>query len=146
MIKGVIFDFNRTLYDPETNKLVEGALGLLERLKKRKYKLALISKKTAEEREDRIYQLGLDKYFQTIKLTESKSEDDFVDILASMSLCASEVAVVGDRVKLEIKIANRLGMRTIWYRKGKFANEVYEEEDERPYYTITKLEQVMSLI
>lgn len=30
MIKNVIFDWKRTLYDPDTKKLVDGALDLLE--------------------------------------------------------------------------------------------------------------------
>ena len=50
MIRGVIFDFNRTLYDPDSRQLAEGALQLLGRLRSRGYAMCLISKKSAEDR------------------------------------------------------------------------------------------------
>jgi len=43
MIKGIIFDYNRTLFDVDNNKLIEGVPELVEKLSK-KYKLCLVSR------------------------------------------------------------------------------------------------------
>lgn len=143
MIRGVIFDFNRTLYDPDTKQLVSGATTILAWLQDRGCQLCLISKKSAEERELLISSLGLNRYFRKILVIEgSKQESHFQECLSAMALPASEVAVVGDRIREEIYLGNRMGMHTIWYRSGKFAAEVPENSAQLPRCIITSLEEL----
>ncbi len=147
MIKGVIFDFNRTLYDPDSKQLVEGALRLLGRLRSDGIEACLISKKSAEGRESQIKALGLGSYFKRILVIEGgKQEAHFQECLEAMSLQAHEVAVVGDRIREEISLGNRMGMLTIWYKAGKFAAEASESRDQEPTYTVTGLDDVFGCL
>lgn len=146
-IKGIIFDFNRTLYDPEHNTLVNGTTKLLGLLQRNGYLLCLISKKSTEDRESQITSLGLSKYFKKILIIEgNKQEKDFRECLKAMDLSTHEVAVVGDRINEEILLGNKMGMCTIWYKSGKFAIEVPTESIQEPCYTITKLEKVSTFL
>ncbi|MCL5419612.1 MAG: HAD hydrolase-like protein [Candidatus Marsarchaeota archaeon] len=143
MIKGIIFDFNRTLYDPDTGQLVDGATTLLKSLHGKGYLLCLISKKSVEGRKEQITSLGLDRYFIKILIIEgNKLEAHFMECLKAMALSAAEVAVVGDRINEEILLGNKIGMRTIWYKSGKFAAEAPKEAVQEPDYTITDLQNV----
>ncbi len=63
-----------------------------------------------------------------------------------MRLFPEEILVVGDRIKREITIGNRLGMKTAWFKNGKFKDELPESKDEEPTYTLTKLEDVIQLL
>jgi len=141
MIKGIIFDFNRTLYNPESGALEPGAKEVLEYLSR--YKLCLISKKSTEDRESLIRDLGIVDCFLDIQVIEgNKQEAHFQRCLEKMQLVAQEVAVVGDRIREEIKLGNKMGMTTFWYQNGKFAQEVPRGEFENPNYTIIKLDEL----
>ena len=144
MIRGIIFDFNRTLYDPETGMLTEGALDLLEHLKAKVYKMCLISKKTTSDRREQISRLGLDGYFLDVQVLDedAKTAKSFERCSEVMALQASEIAVVGDRVRSEIALGNDLGMMTFWYRAGKFASEAPRNSREIPGNTIWRLEKL----
>lgn len=147
MIKGIIFDFNRTIYNPDSDDLVEGANKLLDKLRERGYKLCLISKKSKDDKAKRISNLGLDKYFIDIQVIEgNKTEEHFNRCLKATSLNPGEMAVVGDRIKEEISLGNRMRMTTIWYKAGKFSTELPENEEEIPRYTITDLEEVIKCL
>ena len=147
MIKGAIFDFNRTIYDPESDALIEGSLDLLEKLISEGYKLCLLSKKTTKDRRQQISNLGLDEYFLGIQVIEGKkSVENLERCRQVMSLKASEIAVVGDRVQGEISLGNQLGMVTIWYKSGKFSNEMPQNESQKPTHTITKLEETLQYL
>ena len=90
MIKGIIFDFNRTLYDPDTGQLVDGATTLLKSLHGKGYLLCLISKKSVEGRKEQITSLGLDRYFIKILIIEgNKLEAHFMECLKAMALSAA---------------------------------------------------------
>jgi len=146
-IRGFIFDFNRTLYDPEKNELIAGVLEILKKLFDSGYKLCLLSKKANLDRRRQISQLGLDKYFIDILVTDGdKNESDFQVCVDLMSLRPEQIAVVGDRVNREIKIGNRLGMKTFWFKVGKFSNELPENKDNEPDYTIFKLDEIADFI
>lgn len=143
MIKGIIFDFNRTIYDPETSKLTSGALDLLDSLKNKGYKMCLLSKKTKEDRIELIIGSGLEKYFSDIRVIDGeKTLMDFERCARVMTLDNPEIAVVGDRIRSEITPGNKLGMRTIWYKSGKFSSETPRTPEEEPTYTLTRLEEL----
>ena len=62
MKKIIIFDFNRTLYDPDQQCLVADARLVLQALRERGFSLCLISR-AAPSRKELITELGLDQYF-----------------------------------------------------------------------------------
>lgn len=135
------------LFDPDKNSLSEGAAELLEYLVKSGYKLCLIAKKSNEEREGLISELGLPKYFLKIKVVEpEKTGEDFLECADIMDLNPQEIAVIGDKIKKEILIGNRVGMITIWFKSGKFSSELPEDLSEEPRYIITKLKDVINFL
>jgi len=144
MIEGIIFDFNRTLYDPERDSLTPGCKKLLDELRKLRYKMCLISRKTKGYRREQISRLGLDKYFEKILVIEGeKNGKYFSECKEVMLLEPSEVAVIGDRVESGIYIGNKLGMFTIWYKRGKFANILPKNDFQKPNRTVTNLKEVI---
>jgi len=144
---GIIFDFNRTLYDPEKEKLMEGTIKLLNTLKKRGVIMALLSKTTTSDRRQLIRSLGLDDYFTKVVLTSgTKNESHFTEMMEAMQVSANRCVVVGDRVKSEITIGKKLGLQTIWLRRGKFRKEVADSPKEQPDHIINNLHEIYSLL
>ncbi|MCK5039474.1 MAG: HAD hydrolase-like protein [Candidatus Aenigmarchaeota archaeon] len=145
--KGIIFDFNRTLYNPETNNLTPGVIDLLASLKNSGYRLCLISKATTENRREEISDLGLDPYFVYIQVNEgNKNASHFRNCMDILECNPEDILVIGDRIKGEIYLANQLGMKTIWYKSGKFSTELPSNEKEKPNHTITILSDVLKYL
>jgi len=145
MIKGIIFDFNRTLYIPELQRIPDASIELLKKLKKSGFLLALISIKEFQ-RDTLIESYNLSSLFSIIKIVIEKDTDIFRETLNLLGCQPNEVVVVGDRIKSEVKIANQLGIKTIWYKKGKFSNELPTEKIELPTWTISNLSKVEEII
>lgn len=142
--KAVIFDYNRTVFNPESGTLNQGVSELLVQLRGKGFKLFLISKGN-EDRGKQIEELGLYDSFDHITVVQEKSSNDFQGCL---ELCPPDTRfyVVGDRVKKEIRLGRELGMKTIWYKQGKFSNELPEEESEKPDYTISSFDEILKII
>ncbi len=142
--KAVVFDFNRTVFDPDADALMPGAAELIATLKQHGVTLFLVAKGD-EERRKRIEQLGLVSLFKKITVNQSKSVEDYQ---SCMVLCpaGTQFFAIGDRVKVEIRHANSCGMTTIWFRNGKFASEEPGSDDERPQFTIMSLAEAATLI
>ncbi|MFA7315761.1 MAG: HAD hydrolase-like protein [Candidatus Paceibacterota bacterium] len=136
----IIFDYNRTLFDPETNDLYLGVLELLQKLSKT-YELFLISR-NEPVRKMRLEAFNIKNYFQQILFVDEKSEQIFKKIGGS----TKKVIVVGDSISDEIKIGNQLGFITVRIKKGKFASEVPKTKDEIAKFNITDLRDLESII
>ena len=141
----IIFDFNRTLFNPEENKLDEKAILVLTELKKRGHKLILVGK-GGYERKKLISGLGIESFFDFIDIREEKSPEQFEQAIKKFIGNKQAIYSIGDRVKKEIKFSNQLGLNTIWLKKGKFENELPENESEKPNYTITNILDVLEII
>ena len=144
MKKAIIFDFNRTLYDPEKGILVSGCLATLAKLSAR-YKLVLITNNEGS-RQELIEELGIKNFFQVIVSTSNKNEQDFLSSCVQLNLDPGEVVVVGDRIKGEILIGNRLKMTTVHFKNGLFAQELPENSIEKPDFEIKKLEDLLKIL
>jgi phosphoglycolate phosphatase-like HAD superfamily hydrolase len=88
----IIFDYNRTLYNPETNSLYFGVIKLLQDLSKN-HELFLISK-NEPGREDGLEKQGIKKYFKKISFVEEKTTDLFKELVQG----DKNSFVIGDRV------------------------------------------------
>ncbi len=143
-MKAVIFDYNRTLFDPESNRLYSGAVDVLEKLKGR-FRLALVAKGDAA-RLKQIEELGLVKYFKCIVVNKEKGLDDYKRTMATLGVEPGEAYVVGDRVAEEIRMGNTLGAVTVWLRNGKFKDELPKDKNELPAYTIEDLKNLLELL
>jgi len=145
MTKALIFDFGRTVYDKDNKKLFRGVIVFLKYCKRNGYKLALISNDEPGRRE-LINDLNLGGYFDKIIVTKEKGEGDFRKCISDFGLEPKDVVVIGDRVKKEIKIGNRIGAVTAWFKHGKYAREEPKEDDEKPDHIIISLSQLYDFI
>ena len=147
MIKSIIFDFSRTLYDPETGDFYSGAIDLLDKLKSQGYKLGLVTRTPQlGERESQLKELGLDKYFQAVDIFTKDSTKNFNKIFTRLNIQPEESVVIGDRISSEIIEGNRAGAVTVWIRQGKFAMDEPGEKIEQPDYTIYNLSELLDIL
>jgi FMN phosphatase YigB (HAD superfamily) len=145
MKKIIIFDFNRTLYDPDNDCLMFGARFVLRILIRRGFVLYLVSR-AGQSRGQLIDNLGIGQYFAQIIITKEKGKKDFQKIIAREMINRSLSFVIGDRVRKEISIGNVLGMQTVWVKAGKFAREKPRKKIEQPTYIVHTLRDVLSVI
>lgn len=137
----IILDYNRTIFDPETDALYPGVFDMLERLSAT-HVLYLVSRHEPE-RLSRVEELGIAQYFQKTLFTGEKSKQLFSELVGE----ATDVLVVGDSIGDEIKIGNQLGFVTIRVKKGRFASLEPREPDEVATIEIadvTELERVLT--
>lgn len=144
MNKIIIFDFNRTLYDPESNKLLPNCKRVLIALKERKYHLYLLAMATPS-RNKKIETLGLNTFFEEIILTDDKNKKMFNKFI-SLKKITQNSFVVGDRVKKEIALGNHFGLQTIWLKRGKFSSQLPANLLEKPKYTVTELKELLEIL
>ena len=134
----ILFDFNRTLYDPETGELMVGAYDLLSALSSNGHVLHLISK-FEPERMESLQNLGIRNFFQSVSFVPDKSETMRKIIESSQDT----VLVVGDHLHGEIRIGNRLGARTVWLKRGRFSSLEPEGPEDQPWATIEELTDIL---
>lgn len=121
MLKGIVYDFMRTLYDPEKGQLFDGVLPMLVSFKERGVKQGLVSFGGGEKRQ-LIDGLGLGKILDWYKVVEEKNPEVFKAFLTEFNLKPEEVLVVGDLVNQEIAIGKGIGAKTVWVKWGAFAD------------------------
>lgn len=147
MIKAIIFDWGRTLYDIEKESLFSETEDVLDYLSK-KYNLAIVSLATDgnfEKRWQIIKNHNLEKYFKSILFTQDDKDKLYVDTLEKMKLKPNEVVIVDDRMIRGITWGNKHGAKTVWIKKGKFSNELPDKITGSPTYVIDGLKQLLNL-
>lgn len=147
MKKIIIFDFNRTLYDPESKKLMEGARSLLKSVGK-EYELYLITSKSdaKESRKKLIEKLNLQKYFEQILICKEKTKQEFRKIINKKIISKKGSFVIGDQIGREIKIGNSLGLKTIRICAGKFSDEIPKNSLEKPDFEVKRLDDISRIV
>ena len=145
MKKIILFDFNRTIYDPDNRRLISGARFVLRTLLRRGFLLYLVSR-AGKSRRGLIKNLGIEQYFSRIVITKEKNKQHFETLVAPKIIDRSLSFVVGDRVRKEINIGNSLGLQTVWLKTGKFADEKPRKKIERPTCTVYMLRDILSVI
>lgn len=136
----IIFDYNRTLYNPENKSLYKDSADLLEKLSKQ-HDLFLISKKE-QGREQKIEALGIKDFFKKIVFVKTKTTTIFRELCLDDTNCL----VVGDRVRSEIVVGNRCGLITVWLKQGVFSKEIPKTLEEEPKHEISNLKELENII
>ncbi len=115
-------------------KLMKHAQPVLKTLKKRKYKIALLtdSDGTKKIKYDRIKLTGILKYFDVIAyaddLKTTKPDVKFYNyIFKKLKTKPSEMFMVGDKPEFDLKLAKKLGFRTVWIKHGDWASHIKKE-------------------
>lgn len=149
MIKAVIFDYARTIVDMEVEPpaLFPGTEDILQKLKEQGLKLALVSRgKDSELRRKEFITLGLNKFFEIFEVVGPEGTKDFTSIIKKLEMEATDCLVVGDRVRSEILQGNLIGATTVWIQRGKFSNELPENQQQQPNFTIKSLSGLFSIL
>jgi phosphoglycolate phosphatase-like HAD superfamily hydrolase len=141
-IYSIIFDWKRTVYNPETRTLIHGAITLLDYFSQHKIPLYLIGK-GKEEMYAETARLDVAKYFTEILFVEgSKDPNDFLKFMDKNN--PEQTIVIGDRILSELAVGKSVGATTIWVRQGKFAVEEPEDESQQPDFVVVKLSEIIA--
>ena len=138
----IIFDWKRTLYDPESKKLIDGTLNILKFLTIKWSKVILIGK-GGDEMYQEVKRLKAEEYFSKIIFQEGKKDmkvfSEFVSIKNPKL-----TMIIGDRVQSEIEIGNKLNTTTIWIKNGKFSEELPLNKIQEPTFTFSSLTDLLN--
>lgn len=145
MLKGIIFDFNRTLYDPEEKALFSGVKELLRSLRQIGLKLGLLSY-GGYEKEKLLRDIGLIPFFDWYKITPEKTLYEFSLFMKSLRLEPAEVLVVGDLLTEEIRLGNELGAKTVWINRGSGGGNLSSSSDVNYNYTIKQISELLPIV
>ena len=150
MIKLVIFDYGRTLFDREKDALFPDTVDVVRELSKR-FKLCIVSYSPDEEVPGRIDVLrknGILDCFEGLHFVDDPERkfDKYDEVLRTRGLEAPEVAVVDDYVIRGIAWGNQRGATTIWFRRGKFADVLPNDQTGEPTFTIKALSDLLPLL
>lgn len=141
----IIFDFNRTIFNPVDDNLTEGALDLLNSLNIIPNISLFLVAKNKPKRYGQIEKLELKQFFKEIIIKPEKTIELFK---YCQNQCdeGTHFFVVGDRVNLEIKLGNECGMTTIWFKSGKFSNDAPDDDMAKPDHIINNLKDALPII
>lgn len=143
-IQAVIFDFNRTLFDPTVYALYPGVKPMLEELAETK-QLFLYSRK-AWDRSNLLATLGIDRCFKAVYFVSQKTKENLGEILTEHKLTAAETMIVGDMLEDEVCVGSELGLRTVWFRQEIFAADPNREPVCIPDHTVSSIEELRDLL
>lgn len=134
------------LFAPYT--LYPGAVRLLELLRRRGDRLALLTKGTveAQQRKIRLHRLG--PLLDHIEIAPLKSVNEVCTVLRAIDADPSETAVVGDSLFDDILSGRQAGCRTIWVNGNPIVHpELYgDEEPPVPDLSVKKVAELSRLI
>jgi len=136
----IIFDYNRTIFNPDRQELYSGVFELLDNLSN-KHELFLISKKEFGRKEF-LDSSGISGFFKKIVFIEDKSSETFKEIVGDKN----DVIVIGDRVRGEISIGNNLNYITVWIKQGKFSSEEPTSEEQKPKHVINDISELKEIL
>jgi len=133
------YDFDEVKAYPDTKEVLNDL--------SEEYKLVLISQGSADLQNRKIDLLGIRPFFDFILLPEvGKKKDAFDEAFKTLGFKTEEILVVGDRIGVEIKIANDMGMKTIRALKGKYRFVEPQEKNEKPDFEIISLSDIFGIL
>lgn len=141
--KMVIFDFNRTIYDPEKNVIIDGVIGLLQVLYEQGIIIILVSRDEGDRKEI-IEKNNLKKFFNDMYFVSEKSVQLFQEIIDAYEV--DDVYVVGDYLPAEIRCGNLVGAETIWICAGEFSEAKPQDIHENPRHTVCDIKHILPII
>jgi FMN phosphatase YigB (HAD superfamily) len=151
-IKAIIFDWGRTLFDSETKKEFQEAEKVLTYCEQQGYRMACASlvsihaNATLKERIQQIENSPLRHFFEFVLVTDQDKDKIFDEIVSKLEIPRSEILIVDDQIIRGIKYGNLREHPTAWLQKGKFANELPNEETKNPTFIIKSIEELKNII
>ncbi len=142
-VKTFIFDWKRTLYDPEHKQLIAGAVQLLAYLAGQSTSV-LVGKGDDTMRQE-VERLGVGSYFSAITFEERAKESSLYIKYVDTERPENTI-FIGDRTRSELAVGNQLHARTMWVRQGKFRDEKPENPVYSPTYAVNSLKEALAVI
>jgi len=122
----------------------------LQELRCRGIKLFLVTDGVHRRQEIKIRVLGIEGLFDSIVINDAERgllmEECFEQLLRDRGLQPDEVLAVGDRLHVEIKAANALGIITCQMLHGRFSALEPRGEFEEPTYRVERIGQVLDIV
>ena len=126
----------------------------LAELRKRGYRLSLVTTGRPDRQRRKVRLLGLGRHFDEARGT-LLLHDDRQDPLKDASLRraadrldlpAHRILSVGDKLDAEIAASNRLGMATARLRHGRQKDRLPRTPEERPHYEIDRISDLLTIL
>ena len=162
MIKAVCFDLGDTLVAEETvihdssgrattADVIVGAFEVLAAIRKEGYRIGMIANGDSTGAQNIINSTGLQGHFDAIVISEEVGIEKpcrgiFEVALAKLGVKAENVVMVGNRIDADILGANRLGMKSVWFKWNARYSDTVESSQEKPDFTINSLFQLPVLL
>ncbi|GAH53763.1 unnamed protein product, partial [marine sediment metagenome] len=104
-----------------TAKVIEGVFEVLETMRKDGYMTAMIANGDSAGARNIIAACGLEDYFDAIVISEEvgiekPDKQVFQVALDKLGVEAESAVMVGNRIDADIVGANRIGMKSVWFR------------------------------
>ena len=149
MIRAVIFDWGRTLWDKENAQLFSETKEMLVYLKEKGYRLGVLTVNDNTNEKEKIQimkEVGIYEFFDKVVGTKRKDKKTIEEVASTWDFPYEEIMIIGDRVHSDVRAANEAGAHSIWIRRGKFANELPNTETGEPCHTISTLQEIKDIL
>jgi len=162
MIEAICFDLGDTLVaeesvihnscgQPITAKVIESVFEVLEAMRKDGYRTAMIANGDSAGARNIIATCGLEDYFDVIVISEEVSIEKpdkqiFQIVLDKLGVKAENAVMVGNRIDADIVGANRVGMKSVWFRWNDRYEEIIGSEDKKPDFIIKRLSELPGIL
>jgi FMN phosphatase YigB (HAD superfamily) len=162
MIEAICFDLGDTLVAEETvihnscrqaitARVIEGVFEVLETMRKDGYRTAMIANGDSAGARNIIATCGLEDYLDVIVISEEvgiekPDKQIFQVALNKLGVEAENAVMVGNRIDADIVGANRVGMKSVWFRWNDRYEEIIGIEDEKPDFIIKSLSELPGIL
>ncbi|ASJ07247.1 TIGR02253 family HAD-type hydrolase [Thermococcus pacificus] len=131
-------------------RTVKGVRQVLLDLQRSGYRLGIITDGDPIKQWEKILRLELDEYFGGVFISDHLGVKKphpkiFRKALRKMGVEPGEAIMVGDRLYSDIYGAKQVGMRTVWFKYGKYADRELEYLDYADF-TISSLEELPEIL
>ncbi|KUH34675.1 haloacid dehalogenase [Thermococcus celericrescens] len=131
-------------------RTVKGVRRVLLDLQRAGYRLGIITDGDPIKQWEKILRLELDAYFDEVFISDylgvkKPHRKIFEKALRKMKVEPREAVMVGDRLYSDIYGAKQVGMKTVWFRYGKYADrelEYLEYADS----TVNSLDEILDIV
>lgn len=162
MIEAICFDLGDTLVAEETvihnscgqaitARVIEGVFEVLDTIRKDGYRTAMIANANSADAKNIIATCGLENYFDVIVISEEvgiekPDKQIFQAALKKLGVEAGNAVMVGNRIDADIVGANRVGMKSVWFRWNDRYDEMIGSKDEKPDFIIKSLSELPGIL
>ena len=98
---------------------LEGASSVIEELKKREYKMYIVTRANKEEQSAKIEASSIISLFDGIIYMNSKSKEEYSELLKKYKWSPEQCVMIGNSVRYDINPAKLVGMSTILVKNSK---------------------------